>query len=137
MAGIAQLRGAVAVVTDGMVRDAAEIVELGLPCFCRGITPNSAFPSGPGEVGLPLALGEVAVDAGDLVMDDRDGVVVVPQARIAAIAERLETVAALEAEMHAKVAQGEIRSLLDRWPQRAIRSPTSTLGVCPSNGPAR
>ena len=67
MARIAQLRGAVALVTDGMVRDAAEIIALGIPCFCRGVTPNSAFPSGPGEVGLPLALGEVAVDAGDLV----------------------------------------------------------------------
>ena len=117
MAKIAQLRGAVAVVTDGMVRDAAEIAALGLPCFCRGVTPNSAFPSGPGEVGLPLALGEVMVDAGDLVMGDRDGVVVVPQAHVAVIAERLERVAALEAEMHAKVARGEIRTLLDRWPE--------------------
>jgi 4-hydroxy-4-methyl-2-oxoglutarate aldolase len=117
MARIAQLRGAVAVVTDGMVRDAAEIVALGLPCFCRGITPNSAFPSGPGEVGLPLALGEVMVDAGDLVMGDRDGVVIVPQDHIPAITGRLERVAALEAEMHAKVARGEILSLLDRWPE--------------------
>jgi 4-hydroxy-4-methyl-2-oxoglutarate aldolase len=116
MAKIAQLRGASAVVTDGMVRDAAEIVALELPCFCRGITPNSAFPSGPGEVGLPLALGEVAVDAGDLVMGDRDGVVIVPRAQIAAIAGRLERVATLEAEMHAKLARGEIGSLLDRWP---------------------
>jgi 4-hydroxy-4-methyl-2-oxoglutarate aldolase len=117
MAKIAQLRGASAVVTDGMVRDAAEIVALGLPCFCRGVTPNSAFPSGPGEVGLPLALGEVAVDAGDLVMGDRDGVVIVPQAHIPAIAIRLERVAALEVEMHAKLARGEIGSLLDRWPE--------------------
>jgi len=117
MAKIAQLRGASAVVTDGMVRDAAEIVALGLPCFCRGVTPNSAFPSGPGEVGLPLALGEVAVDAGDLVMGDRDGVVIVPRTRIVAIAGRLERVAALEAEMHAKLARGEIGSLLDRWPE--------------------
>jgi len=117
MAKIARLRGAVAVVTDGMVRDAAEIIELGLPCFCRGITPNSAFPSGPGEVGLPLALGEVAIDAGDLVMGDRDGVVIVPYARIPAIAERLERVATLEAEMHTRLARGEIRTLLDRWPE--------------------
>jgi 4-hydroxy-4-methyl-2-oxoglutarate aldolase len=117
MARIAQLRGAVAVVTDGMVRDAAEIVALGLPCFCRGITPNSAFPSGPGEVGLPLALGEVMVDAGDLVLGDRDGVVIVPQDHIPAITERLERVAALEAEMHAKVGRGEIGGLLDRWPE--------------------
>jgi len=70
-----------------------------------------------GEVGLPLALGEVMVDAGDLVMGDRDGVVVVPQAHVAVIAERLERVAALEAEMHAKVGRGEIRTLLDRWPE--------------------
>jgi regulator of RNase E activity RraA len=43
MARIAQLRGAVAIVTDGMARDADEIVALGIPCFCRGVTPNSAF----------------------------------------------------------------------------------------------
>ena len=65
---------------------------------------------------MPLALGEVAVDAGDLVMGDRDGVVIVPRAQIAAIAGRLERVATLEAEMHAKLARGEIGSLLDRWP---------------------
>jgi 4-hydroxy-4-methyl-2-oxoglutarate aldolase len=116
MARIAQLKGAVAVVTDGMARDATEIIELGMPCFCRGVTPNSAFPSGPGEVGLPLALGEVTVDAGDLVMGDRDGVVIVPRAEIGRIAERLEMVAALEAEMHAKVGAGEIRSLLEHMP---------------------
>ncbi len=117
MARIAQQRGAVAVVTDGMIRDAAEIIALGLPCFCRGVTPNSAFPSGPGEVGLPLALGEVTVDAGDLVMGDRDGVVIVARGHVAVIGERLAKVAALEAEMHAKIARGEIRSLLDRWPE--------------------
>ena len=65
MARIAQMRGARGVVTDGMVRDAAEIIALGLPVFCRGVTPNSAFPSGPGEVGLPLAMGEVTIEPGD------------------------------------------------------------------------
>jgi len=42
MARVAQIKGAAALVTDGMVRDAREIIELGTPCFCRGITPNSA-----------------------------------------------------------------------------------------------
>lgn len=116
MARIAQMRGAVGVVTDGLARDAAEIIALGLPVFCRGVTPNSAFPSGPGEVGLPLAMGEVTVEAGDLILGDRDGVVVVPRAQLAAVTARLEVVAAKEAEMHAKVAAGEIRSLLDRYP---------------------
>ena len=90
---------------------------LGLPVFCRGVTPNSAFPSGPGEVGLPLAMGEVTIEAGDLILGDRDGVVVVPRAQLAAVTARLELVAAKEAEMHAKVAAGEMRSLLDRYPE--------------------
>jgi 4-hydroxy-4-methyl-2-oxoglutarate aldolase len=117
MAKIAQMRGAVGIVTDGMARDAADIISFGMPCFCRGVTPNSAFPSGPGEVGLPIAMGEVTVDAGDLVMGDRDGVVIVPREDITRIAERLEAVAAAEAQMHARVADGEIGSLLDRWPE--------------------
>jgi 4-hydroxy-4-methyl-2-oxoglutarate aldolase len=117
MARIAQMRGAVGVVTDGMARDAAEIIALGLPVFCRGVTPNSAFPSGPGEVGLPLAMGEVTIEAGDLILGDRDGVVAVPRAQLAAVTARLELVAAKEAEMHAKVAAGEIRSLLERYPE--------------------
>ncbi len=117
MATIAQIKGAVALVTDGMVRDASEIVELGMPCFCQGVTPNSAFPSGPGEVGLPLALGEVMVDAGDLVMGDRDGVVIVPRAQIDAVAARLEEVAAAETALQGRIQRGELRSLLDRMPE--------------------
>jgi len=116
MARIAHLRGAAGVVTDGMARDAAEIIDLGLPVFCRGVTPNSEFPSGPGEVGLPLAMGEVTIDAGDLIVGDRDGVVVVPRAQLAEVTARLEAVAAKEADLHAKVAAGEISSLLERYP---------------------
>jgi 4-hydroxy-4-methyl-2-oxoglutarate aldolase len=119
MARIAPLRGAVALVTDGMVRVASEIFALGLPCFCRGVTPNSAFPSGPGEVGLPLALGEVAVEAGDLVMGDPDGVVVVPRAVLEEVTHRLEQVAAKEVELHARIASGGIPSLLERDPALA------------------
>ena len=116
MARITQLRGALGVVTDGMVRDAAEIIALGLPVFCRGVTPNSAFPSGPGEVGLPLAMGEVTIESGDIIVGDRDGVVVVPRVQLAAVTARLELVAAKEAEMHSLLAAGEISSLLDRYP---------------------
>jgi 4-hydroxy-4-methyl-2-oxoglutarate aldolase len=92
---------------------------LGMPCFCRGVTPNSAFPSGPGEVGLPLALGEVTVEAGDLVMGDPDGVVVVPRAVLEEVTRRLEQVAAKEVELHARIASGGIPSLLERDPALA------------------
>jgi regulator of RNase E activity RraA len=84
------------------------------------------LPRRDGQLGLPersrrgrtaACAGEVTLDAGDLVMGDRDGVVIVPKGHVCVIADRLEKVAALEAEMHAQIARGEIRTLLDRWPE--------------------
>jgi 4-hydroxy-4-methyl-2-oxoglutarate aldolase len=108
---IAKAKGVAALVTDGAVRDVDDILPLGLPVFCRAITPSSAFPSGPGEIGLPMAIGDVAIEPGDLVMGDRDGVVVVARAQLAAIKARLDEVIAKEAELQAKVDAGEVRSL--------------------------
>jgi 4-hydroxy-4-methyl-2-oxoglutarate aldolase len=109
---IAKAKGAAAIVTDGAVRDVADILPLGLPVFCAAITPNSAFPSGPGEVGLPMAMGQATIDAGDLITGDRDGVIVVPHSRLAEVTARLEQVAANEAATQAKVDAGEVQSLV-------------------------
>ena len=51
-------------------------------------------------------VGGVAVRAGDLVIGDNDGVIVVPQERIEAVLAKLEGVRASEAAMDAKVAAG-------------------------------
>ena len=109
---VAKAKGAVAIVTDGSVRDVADILPLDVPVFCRAITPSSAFPSGPGEIGLPMAMGEVSIEPGDLIMGDRDGVIVVPARRLDETAARLERVIAAEAETQRKVDAGEISSLL-------------------------
>ena len=101
-------------------RDAAEILGLGIPMFCRGVTPNSAFPSGPGEVGLPLAMGEVTIDAGDLVIGDRDGVVVVPQAQVEEVTDRLERVAAKEAEILVPTVTEELERVRVAPPGRVV-----------------
>ena len=71
--------GAVAIVTDGMVRDRDGLWPWALPVFCRGVTPNSCVRNGPGTVGLPVVAGGVPVATGDLVCGDADGVVVVPR----------------------------------------------------------
>ena len=94
--GMARNRGVSAIVTDGMVRDRDGIVAVGLPVFCRGVTPNSCVRSGPGTVGLPVVAGGVPVATGDLVLGDADGVVVVPQARLEEVGARLAAVRAAE-----------------------------------------
>jgi 4-hydroxy-4-methyl-2-oxoglutarate aldolase len=106
VAGMARNRGAAALVTDGLVRDTPGIIPVGLPVFCRGVTPNSCAASGPGTVGYPIVIGGVAVAPGDIVVGDCDGVVVVPGALAEAVLARLDRVRVMEAEMDAKVAAG-------------------------------
>jgi len=106
VAGMAKNQGAVAIVIDGVARDTPGIRGVGLPFFCRGITPNSCAASGPGTVGEPVVAGGVTVNPGDVVVGDCDGVVVVPLAQAEAVAARLDQVKVAEAAMDAKVAEG-------------------------------
>ncbi len=106
MIGMMKNRGIAAFVTDGVVRDLADLRRIGLPCFALGVTPNSVHKSGPGTVGFPTVIGGVSVSAGDIVIGDCDGVVVVPQDRAAEVLLRIEAVKAQEAGMLAKVRAG-------------------------------
>ena len=83
-------RGMVAVVVDGMVRDIEKLRTLPLPVFARGLTPHGGLPSGRGEPGVELSIGNVVVRPGDWIVGDADGVVVVPQAAEAEVLRRAE-----------------------------------------------
>jgi 4-hydroxy-4-methyl-2-oxoglutarate aldolase len=104
--GMAKNRGILGFVTDGLVRDLAGILAVGLPAYCAGITPNSPVRNGPGTVGHPVVLGGVAVASGDIILGDNDGIVVVPQARAVAVLAKLADVRAAEASLEAKVKAG-------------------------------
>lgn len=126
VANIAKRRGAVAIVTDGVVRDVAEILEIGLPVFCRGATPATCFTNGPGEVGLPIAMGEVSVRSGDLVAGDRDGVLIVARERIEQVAARMPEVAAKEAALRGLTAPTATpRKAASRSSTAPVASPAS------------
>lgn len=106
MVGMARNAGIVALVTDGMVRDVAGLDAVGIPVFARGLSPNSPHKDGPGEIGLPIAIGGMIVDAGDIIVGDADGVVVVARAAAADVADALADVAAKEAAMDGWVREG-------------------------------
>ena len=71
-----------------------------------GLTPNSPGRRGPGTVGLPIVCGGSTVATGDVVVGDRDGVVVVPRARLAETLANLTQVKAAEAAMLERVRAG-------------------------------
>lgn len=99
-------KGCVAFVTDGELRDYKGLMEVGLPAWCTGLNPNSPFSKGPGRVGFGATVAGRHVESGDMIVADRDGVVVVPFARIDAVIARLEQITRLEAEAEAKVRSG-------------------------------
>ena len=66
-------------ITDGGARDYNEIVSLGFPTFCKGLTPYDSL--GRMDVvdrNIGIICGGIRVNPGDLIFGDIDGVVVVP-----------------------------------------------------------
>ncbi|HEY1622752.1 MAG TPA: RraA family protein [Streptosporangiaceae bacterium] len=78
---VAQRRGISGFVIDGVIRDLAEVREMGFPVFARGVIPVPGVKGSVLPLGEPVRCGGVTVRAGDLVVADEEGVVVVPAAR--------------------------------------------------------
>ncbi len=77
--------GVVGLVTTGVVRDSAEILDHGLPVWSRGVTPLAPRKGGEGAVDVAVEIGDVRIETGDLVIADDDGVVVWPRSEIEAL----------------------------------------------------
>ncbi|MCF1598569.1 RraA family protein [Streptomyces muensis] len=101
---VAQRRGIAAFVADGVIRDLAEVREARFPVFARGVIPIPGTKAAVRPLNERVSCGGVAVDAGDVVVADEEGVVVVPAAR------REEILAAARAKL-AK----EADESLDDW----------------------
>ncbi len=100
-------RGVVALVTDGPVRDLEGVLGTGLPVWCRG----AAAP--PSVAGLtfvgwqePIGCGGVAVYPDDVIVADRDGAVLVPQALVGAVLEEAPEQERMEAWIMEEVGKG-------------------------------
>jgi 4-hydroxy-4-methyl-2-oxoglutarate aldolase len=104
--GMARNRGIAGFVTDGLIRDLIGVLGVGLPVYCAGITANSPARNGPGTVGLPIVIGDVVIHSGDIVVGDRDGVVIVPLDQAQGVLNKLKDVKAAEAGLEAKVKAG-------------------------------
>ena len=74
-------------VIDGTCRDADDIQALGFPVFSRGFNPGGTVKETVGQTEIPLVCGGVPVRPGDLVVGNRDGVVVVAKENIEAVQE--------------------------------------------------
>ena len=111
--------GVAGVVCDGLVRDIVGLMRVGLPVFARGLTPNSGFRNGPGEVNLGVSCGGVTIAPGDIIVGDRDGVVSIPLATAEQVAATLKLVQ--EKEM---AVDDELKRINEKkfWNEESVRN---------------
>lgn len=114
----AEAAGIVGLVTDGGVRDVAALTRRRFPVFTRGVSVRGTVKASAPSVGRPMAITGVPVAAGDFVVADDDGVIILPAAEAARVLEAGEARAAKEAEMMKQI-EGGARTLdllgLSRW----------------------
>lgn len=118
----AEAAGIVGLVIDGGVRDVAALARRRFPTFTRGISVRGTIKASAPSVGKPISLTGVPVAAGDFVVADDDGVIVLPAPEVERILAAGEARAEKEADIMKKLEQGgtTVDLLgLTQWRERA------------------
>jgi 2-keto-4-pentenoate hydratase/2-oxohepta-3-ene-1,7-dioic acid hydratase in catechol pathway/regulator of RNase E activity RraA len=110
-------RGAAGIVTDGGVRDFDAVAEIGLPVFSQGAHPSVLGRRHvPWEVDATIACGGAAVQPGDVIVGDGDGVIVIPPALFDEV-----------------LAEAEVQEAEDAWVAEQVAAGASVDGLFPMN----
>jgi 4-hydroxy-4-methyl-2-oxoglutarate aldolase len=117
-------RGVRALVTDAGVRDTAELREMGFAVWSQHVSCQGTVKASAGSVNVPVVLGQVVVNPGDVVCADDDGVVVVGRDEGAWALERSRERVAREDGTRARLAAGELG--VDLY---GLRATLEALGV--------
>lgn len=103
----AKFNGAAGVVTDGGVRDAAAVAEIGLPVFTRGAHPAVLGRKHvPWDYDIAIACGNATVVPGDVIVGDDDGVIVIPRNLVEEVVEAAAAKEFEDAWVAERVAEG-------------------------------
>ena len=113
----ARVRRAVAFVMDGAIRDADAFEQHQFPCWARGISLRGPYKEGPGSINVPVTIGGMLVNPGDIIVGDGDGIIAVPRAVAAEVARLAQAKVAHEQETIAAILGGTYSSA---WVDAAI-----------------
>lgn len=102
-----QVRRIAGLVIDGGVRDTVEMAELEFPVFSRHVSVRGTRKLFRGALGVPVQVGAVTVCAGDLVVGDADGVVVLPHRVADRVLDIADERVAKEADVIRRLKAGE------------------------------
>ncbi len=128
-------RGALGLVTTTGIRDTAAIRALRFPVWCRAVSITGTVKETAGAVNLPVSIGGTVISPGDVIIADDDGVVCVPRARAAEVAEASRQRDERETGTRRALAEGGLG--LDVYGMRPLleRLGVTYRGASPGEGP--
>ncbi len=104
----AKKKGIAGFLINGCIRDVEALNDLEFSVYAKGVQPKGPYKNGPGEINVPVAIGGQVVLPGDILVGDKDGVVVIRPSDAQELYEKASAHNSMEIDKLKKIEEGTL-----------------------------